>query len=77
MFTIYGKPKCGLCVRLKMVLDLLGKDYEEKVLGIDYTVEDFESKFPGKNLFPQVELDGKYIGNGNETVAYLKEHRVF
>ena len=50
MFTIYGKPKCGLCVRLKMVLDLLGKDYEEKVLGIDYTVEDFESKFPGKNL---------------------------
>ena len=77
MFTIYGKPKCGLCVRLKMILDLLGKDYEEKVLGIDYTEEDFVQKFPGKNLFPQVELDGKYIGNCNETVSYLKDHRVF
>lgn len=77
MFTIYGKPKCGLCIRLKMVLDLLGKEYEEKILGIDYTEEDFEKRFPGKNLFPQVELDGKYIGNGTDTVAYLKEHRVF
>jgi len=77
MFTIYAKPHCSLCIKLKMVMDLLGKKYEEKILGVDYTEEEFREKFPGKNLFPQVELEGKYIGNCNQTVAYLKDHRVF
>ena len=77
MFTIYGKEDCGMCHKLKMVLELLGKDYDYLLLGEDYSEEDFETKFPGKTLMPQVEKDGVYVGNGNETVQYLKEQRIF
>ena len=77
MFTIYGKQDCGVCHKLKMVMELLGKDYDYLLLGEDYTEEEFEKKFPGKTLMPQVELNGEYVGNGNETVQYLKEQRIF
>ena len=49
-------------------MELLGKDYDYLLLGEDYTEEEFEKKFPGKTLMPQVELNGEYVGNGNETV---------
>tara|TARA_B100000902_G_scaffold183555_1_gene176197 strand:+ start:2260 stop:2757 length:498 start_codon:yes stop_codon:yes gene_type:complete len=76
MFSIYGKEGCSVCNKLIMVMDMIGKEYEYKLLGVDYTEEDFETKFPGKNMFPQVELDGQYIGDCKKTINYLKEHRV-
>lgn len=77
MFTIYGKEECGLCTKVKMVLEMLGKEYDYKELGVDYTEEDFELRFPGKSSMPQVELNGEYVGNAHETIKYLKEHKVF
>jgi len=53
----------------------LTKQPEAVILDVR-TEEEFESKFPGKTLMPQVTKDGEYIGNGKETVAYLKENRV-
>ncbi len=76
MFTIYGKAECPMCNKLKMVFDMVGQDYEYKVLGPDYTEEQFESLFPNKLSVPQVMLDDKYIGDCNGTIKYLKEHRV-
>ena len=58
-------------------MELLGKEYDYLILGDDFTEKDFTKKFPNKTLLPQVEYDGKYIGNGNETIQYLKEHRIF
>ncbi len=63
--------------KLIMVMELLGKEYDYLILGDDFTEDEFEEKFPNKTLLPQVEHDGTYIGNGNETVKYLKEHRIF
>tara|TARA_B100001142_G_scaffold316296_1_gene355931 strand:- start:9698 stop:9931 length:234 start_codon:yes stop_codon:yes gene_type:complete len=77
MFRIYGKEGCGSCQKLIMVMELLGKEYDYLILGDDFTEDEFEEKFPNKTLLPQVEHDGTYIGNGNETVQYLKEHRIF
>lgn len=76
MFTIYGKEGCSVCNKLIMVMDMIGKEYEYKLLGLDYTEEDFEKRFPGKTMFPQVELAGEYIGDCKRTIGYLKEHRV-
>ena len=56
---------------------MLGKEYEYKELDKDYTTEEFESKFPNTISLPQVVLDGKNLGNANETLKYLKEHRIF
>jgi glutaredoxin len=76
MFTIWGKDKCGLCKKIIMVLELLGKDFDYLVLDDDFTAEEFTAKFPGKIQFPQVEMDGKHIGDCQETIEYLKEHRI-
>ena len=77
MFTIYGKNECPMCYRVKTVLEMFGKEYEYKELDKDYTTEEFESKFPNTISLPQVVLDGKTLGNANETLKYLKEHRIF
>ena len=71
MFTIYGKDECPMCFKVKVVLEMLGKEYEYKELDKDYTTEEFESKFPNTISLPQVVLDGKTLGNANETLKYL------
>ena len=76
MFTIYGKNECPMCFKIKTVLELLGKEYVYKELNIDYTEEEFETKFPNTLSLPQVVMDGKNLGNANETLKYLKEHRL-
>ncbi len=76
MFTIYGKDECPMCFKVKTVLELLGKEYEYKELNKDYTEEEFETKFPDSLALPQVVLDGKVLGNANQTLKYLKEHRL-
>ena len=76
MFTIYGKDECPMCFKVKSVLELLGKEYEYKELNKDYTEEEFETKFPDTLALPQVVLDGKVLGNANQTLKYLKEHRL-
>ena len=42
MYTVYGKNECPACFKVKMCLDLLGKEYEYKELDKDFTVEEFE-----------------------------------
>ena len=76
MFTIYGKGECPMCFKVKVVLEMLGKEYEYKELNKDYTEEEFEMKFPDTLALPQVVLDGKVLGNANQTLKYLKEHRL-
>ena len=51
MFTIYGKNECPMCFKIKTVLELLGKEYVYKELNIDYTEEEFETKFPNTCLY--------------------------
>ena len=65
-----------MCFKIKTVLELLGKEYVYKELNIDYTEEEFETKFPNTLSLPQVVMDGKNLGNANETLKYLKEHRI-
>ena len=76
MFTIYGKDECPMCFKVKVVLEMLGKEYEYKVLDTDYTEQEFYDMFPDTVSVPQVVLDGKTLGNANETLKYLKEHRL-
>ena len=32
MFTIYGKNECPMCFKVKVVLEMMGKEYEYKEL---------------------------------------------
>ena len=49
--------------------------YDAEILDL-YTEEEFETKFPNTLSLPQVVMDGKNLGNANETLKYLKEHRI-
>ena len=51
-----------MCFKIKTVLELLGKDYEYKELDVDYTT--------------QIIFNDKHLGDANQTLKYLKEHRV-
>ena len=66
-----------MCFKVKVVLEMLGQEYVYKELNKDYTVKEFESQFPHTLSMPQVTMGDKVIGDANQTLKYLKEHRVY
>lgn len=71
MLTVYSKENCPFCVKAKHRLDLLGLEYEEKVLGVDITKEEFLAIYPNARTVPQIiEADGTNIGGWTQ----LSEH---
>ena len=62
-----------MCFKVKVVLEMMGKEYEYKELDKDFTEQEFKSMFPNTISVPQVVMDGKTLGNANETLKYLNE----
>ena len=44
-FTVYTKDNCPYCQKLKLVLELTGKDFVSYNLGSDFTKTEFYQKF--------------------------------
>lgn len=59
---IYSKKGCIYCDMAKEVVLQKGLDLEVKELGVDYTVEEFNSLFPFAHTVPQIYLNGEHIG---------------
>ena len=72
-FTVYSKPECPYCYRVKTVLELCRQEYTLQTLDKDFTREEFYSKFGNGSTFPQVILDNKVIGGCTDTIQYLKQ----
>jgi glutaredoxin len=77
-FTIYSKPNCPFCDKIKIVLNEFSKSTENCNLKIldyetDYTRDDFISKFGKHSTFPQVIMDGLHLGGCVDTVKYLQD----
>lgn len=61
--TIYGKTACSSCIQAKQLLTSKGVDYEYKLLGADYSIQEFYEVVPRSHKsFPAILIDGKYIG---------------
>ena len=61
--VIWSKNNCILCTKTKNLLDRKGINYEERnVEGPDWTPEQFFEAVPNARTFPQIYIDGKYIG---------------
>lgn len=73
MFIIYSKRDCSYCQAVEKLLRIKELEYEKKVLGREFSREEFIAKF-GQTTFPQVVLDGKTIGGAKETAAYIREN---
>ena len=75
-FSVYTKDNCPYCQKLKLVLELTGKEFVSYNLGDDFTRNEFYQKFGKGSTFPQVICDDKKLGGCSDTIKFLKEQRV-
>ena len=75
MFTVYSKPGCPYCTKVQRVLELAEVKHVVYNLDVDYTKEDFWSKFGEWSTFPQVEFNEHKLGGCTDTIKYLRENK--
>jgi glutaredoxin len=72
-FTVYSKPECPYCYKIKKVLELCGKNFVVYTLGEHFTKDEFYAEFGEGSTFPQVVMDDTHLGGCTDTITYLKE----
>lgn len=83
--TIYSKENCPYCVRAKSLLNRLGIEYDEFVIGTSgskllesnqtwATREDLLERAPNARTVPQIWLDGTHVGGYTELAAKMQDH---
>jgi glutaredoxin len=76
IFTVYSKPGCPYCDKVKQVLDLTKQSFVSYTLDEDFTREQFYAEFGEGSTFPQVICDDKKLGGSVETIKFLKENQI-
>ena len=75
MFTVYSKPGCPYCTKVKRALELAEVKHIVYTLDVDYDKQEFYSKFGEGSTFPQVMFSDTNLGGCVDTVKYLREHK--
>ena len=70
MNIVYSKEICPYCDMAKTLLKNKGIQFEEKVVGVNFTREQLLEAVPNARSVPQIVLDGKLIGSYED----LKKH---
>lgn len=82
---IYSKDYCPYCVRAKALLNKLGIEYDEFVIGEPGSKvlesnqqwasrEDLLERAPNARTVPQIWLDGEHVGGYTELAAKMQEN---
>lgn len=75
-FTVYSKPDCPYCDKIKSVLKLTKLQHVVYTLEKDFTKEGFYAEFGEGSTFPQVICNDKKIGGCLDTIQFLREQRI-
>jgi glutaredoxin len=75
-FTVYSKPGCPYCDKVKDVLTLTKQSFVVYTLEENFTREEFYSEFGEGSTFPQVICDDKKLGGSVDTIKFLKEQEI-
>lgn len=75
-FIVYSKNDCPYCHKIKTVLELTNNNFLVYNLNTDFTKEEFYAEFGEGSTFPQIICDDKLLGGCNDTVNFLREHRM-
>lgn len=67
---VWSRPTCSFCVRAKAELTKRGIEFEERILGIDWTKEQLQEMVPNARTVPQIFIDGIYVGGYTELMGY-------
>ena len=68
---VWSKEKCPMCVQAKTLLNSKNVEYEERIVGVDWTKEQLLEQVPNARSVPQILIDGKLIGGHVELRNYL------
>ena len=71
--VVWSKPDCPYCVKSKSILRNFNIQFEERVLGQDFTREQLLENYPTAKTFPVVVVDGFYIGGYTQLEQKLNE----
>ena len=72
LVEIWGKSACLFCDKAKALSRQEGLNYIYHQLDEDFTIEELKEKFPDAKTFPQIVVDGKYIGGFSEYRIFIK-----
>ena len=68
--TIFTRPGCEYCHEAKVMLDEKGFDYEEHILGLDFSVKTLVA-LSGGTTVPQIFMNGEKVGGASELKKYF------
>jgi glutaredoxin len=69
---VWSKNNCVICDRAKALLDSKKISYEERnIEGPDWTPSDFFEAIPNARTFPQILIDGKYVGGYEMMMTHI------
>ena len=76
MITIYSKPGCPYCIKIKKVMELEELQHVSYELNRDFTREEFYAKFGDGATFPQLTLDGLHLGGCQESIKHMQREKI-
>jgi len=65
------------CERIAMLLESLGGEFHEYLLGVDFSDRQFHAEFGSEATYPQVSIGSKHIGSMKETLQYMNDKGLF
>lgn len=68
---VWSKEKCPMCIQAKTLLNSKNVEYEERIVGVDWTKEQLLEQVPNARSVPQIFIDGELIGGYVELRNYL------
>ena len=71
--VIYSTENCGYCKMAKQLAESKKCNVEYKMMGTDYTAQEFMKEFPTARTFPQVIYNGQKIGGYSNLVEVLED----
>ncbi len=69
--TIMSRKGCPFCAKAKIMLKDAGMDYEELVMGEDYTDRSLRAMV-GSSSVPQIFINGDHVGGSSDLEEWLK-----
>ena len=69
---VWSKVPCGFCEAAKTLLKSKNIEFEERMIGKGWSMEQFLESVPGAKTVPQIILDDKLIGTYEDLKNYLK-----
>ena len=70
---VWSKDDCIYCTKAKDYLKKKGINIEERnVQSGDWTMTQLDEAVPNARAFPQIFIDGKYVGSYDKMMAYVQ-----